>query len=218
MSSEQLAVGSILQSAIRYVTTSSDKLLLFTIGHSNHELESFMELIRLHGVTAVADVRSDPYSRYTSQFNREVLSPALARHGIQYVFLGEELGARRTEAECYVDGQASYERIAKTPAFGAGLERIRRGVAEHRIALLCAEKDPLTCHRTILVCRRLRDEPFEIAHILEDGSLETMDSAESRLLDEMHLPQRDLFRSREELLDEAYERRGVKIAFTETES
>ena len=191
--------------------------ILFTIGHSNHESDRFVESLLRHGVTAVADVRSDPYSQYTPQFNREVLTPVLTHHNIQYVFLGNELGARRSESECYVDGQAQYDLIAKTPAFGAGLARLRRGLSEHRIALLCAEKDPLTCHRTILVCRHLRDDPFEIAHILEDGKLETMGDAESRLLDELRLPQRDLFRSREELLDEAYDRRGAKIAYTETE-
>ena len=188
---------------------------LFTIGHSDHEIEPFVDLLQRHGVTAVADVRSHPYSRYLPQFNRETLAGALQRGGIAYIFLGNELGARRTEPECYVDGQARYDRIARTPAFAEGLRQVRRELAEHRLALMCAEKDPLTCHRMILVCRALRSEPIDIVHILADGELESMDDAEARLLDVTGMPSRDLFRSRDELVDEAYERQAERIAYTD---
>ena len=141
---------------------------LYTVGHSNHECEKFLDLLTPHQITAVADVRSQPYSQYTPQFNRETLEAALGRRRIKYVFMGKELGARREERECYVGGQARYDLIAGLPAFLQGLERLRRGAKTQRIALLCSEKDPLACHRTILVCRQLRGE-FAIEHILEDG-------------------------------------------------
>lgn len=185
---------------------------LFTIGHSNLSIEDFIALLNRHGVTAVADVRSSPYSRYTPQFNREPLKLSLSSEGIQYVFLGEELGARRSEEACYVDDVARYDRIAKTEAFQTGLQRLRDGASKHAIALMCAEKDPLTCHRTILICREISQEA-EITHILESGEIESQAQVETRLLKLVGLPTRDLFRSREELVEEAYQRQGDEIAY-----
>src|SRR5436189_261050 len=107
---------------------------LFTIGHSTHEPARFIELLKQHGVRAVADVRSSPYSRFNPHFNRETMKTWLKQAGLWYVFLGVELGARRDEPECYVNGKARYDLIAKTPAFAHGLKRIRVGLSEHRIA------------------------------------------------------------------------------------
>src|SRR5438105_15629252 len=106
---------------------------LYTIGHSDHELEAFVRLLARHGVEAVADVRSVPYSRRTPQFDREGLRAALGQHGIAYLFLGDELGARRAESECYVGGKATYERIATMPRFRAGLERVREAARARRV-------------------------------------------------------------------------------------
>lgn len=187
---------------------------LFTIGHSTQSWEQFLDRLVRHRIDAVGDVRSSPYSARLPQFNREILERALKSAGLHYVFLGNELGARRSERECYVDGIARYDRIARTPAFHAGLDRVRKGVGRFRLALMCAEKDPLECHRTILVCRELRNE-FDIRHILDDGSLENHSDAESRLLVEERVPAEDFFISREELIARAYDRRGGKIAFEE---
>lgn len=185
---------------------------LYTIGHSNWEAAAFLALLKEHGIHAVADVRSSPYSRFSPQFNIDSLRRVLFDNQIQYVFLGEELGARRNEPECYIDDVASYERIATTAAFARGIQRLRTGLAARRIALLCAEKDPLTCHRTILICRQLR-EAVAISHILGPGECETHEQAETRLLKLIGLPERDLFRSRAELLDEAYTKQGEQIAY-----
>ncbi|MCA9252337.1 MAG: DUF488 domain-containing protein [Phycisphaerales bacterium] len=189
---------------------------LFTVGHSTHELSEFLSLLERHRISAVADVRSQPYGRFTPHFNRESLQASLKLAGIHYVFLGTELGARRSERECYLDGKARYELIAKSPAFVAGLSRIRSGIANSRIALMCAEKDPLTCHRTILVCHALRCDELDIQHILADGSLESMNDAETRLLDILGIPAEDLFRTREEILEEAYQRQGERIAYSDS--
>jgi uncharacterized protein (DUF488 family) len=191
---------------------------LFTIGHSDHEMSEFVSLLTRHGVNVIADVRSQPYSRYHMQFNRETFAEELLkRAGIQYVYLGRELGARRAERESYQDRQAHYDLISRLPAFREGLERLRRGLATHRIALLCAEKDPLTCHRTILVCRHLRSELIDIRHILEDGALETNEQAESRLIRTVGLPPADLFWDRSELVEQAYDLQGKRIAYMESE-
>jgi len=187
---------------------------LFTIGHSTHSSEQFLELLRCHCIQAVADVRSSPYSARVPQFSRELLKRSLRKQGIRYVFLGEELGARRSEPECYVEGVARYDRIAKTSAFRNGLQRVMKGLARFRLALLCAERDPLECHRTILVCRHL-EASTQIRHILHDGSLETHSDSESRLLLEERIPADDFFASREALLARAYDQRGSKIAYHE---
>jgi len=194
---------------------STQSRSLLTVGHSNHECDQFLALLQRHQVTAIADVRSQPYSQYTPQFNRETLESALRRRRIQYVFMGNELGARRAERECYLAGQARYELIAKLPLFQAGLERVKRGIETHRVALMCSEKDPLTCHRTILVCRHLR-AAINISHILENGMLESHEQAETRLLTLAGLPEADLFHGRAELIERAYDLQGEQIAFRET--
>jgi uncharacterized protein (DUF488 family) len=188
---------------------------VFTIGHSDHEQQRFVELLRAHHIDAVADVRSSPYSSRFPQFNREALQASLKTTGIRYVFLGDELGARRSETDCYVNGQALYERIAKTPAFQRGIDRVVQGANRMRIALVCAEKDPLDCHRAILVCRHLKTIVPSISHILSDGSVESHEQMEERLLQQFKLTSDDLFRSRAEMLDAAYERHGKRIAYRE---
>jgi uncharacterized protein (DUF488 family) len=190
---------------------------VFTIGHSNLELPKFMALLKQHGIQAIADVRSSPYSQYNPQFNREPLQRVLQEHGIVYVFLGAELGARRPERECYVAGRADYALISRTPAFAHGIDRVIQGAAGMRLALLCAEKDPLECHRCILVSPHLRQRGLNVFHILTDGTLETCEQTESRLLQMFELPERELFRSTDEIVAEAYKLQGEKIAYHEEE-
>src|ERR1700733_10047901 len=155
---------------------------IFTIGHSTHTLEYFLSLLTKHGIQAVGDVRSVPYSQRNPQFNREPLMQRLRAADIAYVFLGKELGARSDNSGCYIDGKVQYNYLAKEPAFLQGLGRLRKGIESHRVALMCAERDPLACHRTILVCRALRSPDLEIDHILADGAVETNVAAEKRLM------------------------------------
>ncbi|MDJ0717251.1 MAG: DUF488 domain-containing protein [Prochloraceae cyanobacterium] len=207
---------------------------LFTIGHSNLSLEEFVGLLKKHEITALADVRSHPYSRYLPHFNLAALKSALPNGGISYVFLGRELGARPDNPDCYVEGKAVYENIAATESFSQGIDRIVKGSQNYTIALMCAEKDPIDCHRTILVCNHLRQFDLDINHILRDGNLESHQQLENRLLDLYQLNpsqalqpvQLSLFdnpptpspskkRSKEEALQEAYTRQGDKIAYVE---
>lgn len=192
--------------------------VVFTIGHSTHSLERLIELLQAHKVTAVADVRSQPYSRLSPYFNREFLRNALKSERIAYVFLGRELGARTDDANCYVDGKVQYDRLARTASFQEGLTRVVNGASRYRIALLCAEKDPLTCHRTILVCRHLVARGLQAAHILGSGRIESHDAALDRLLREVGVDSEDFFRSRDELIAEAYEKRGQQIAYVDRSS
>jgi uncharacterized protein (DUF488 family) len=188
---------------------------VFTIGHSTHSWEKFLELLRRHRIKAVADVRSSPFSQHNPQFNREPLQLALRQQGIAYVSLGNELGARRSEPECYVHGRADYSLIAQMPAFIRGMERIIKGAAKMRLAIMCAEKDPLDCHRCILVSPRLVEKGISVLHIHSDGTLESQAEAERRLAQKFDLAERELFRSTGEILAEAYRRQGTKIAYEE---
>jgi len=186
---------------------------LYTIGHSNHEIAVFLGLLRQHGVTAVGDVRSQPYSRYVPQFSHDALEAALADAGIAYVFLGQELGARSDNPACYQDGKVQFDRLAQEPIFAEGLGRVVQGIERYRIALVCAEKDPLDCHRALLVARRLCETGIAISHIHADGALESHQALESRLLVACKLPEGDLFTSRAEYLADAYRIRGEQIAY-----
>jgi len=195
--------------------TRESSSTLYTIGHSDHSAEKFGELLRRHEITAIADVRSSPYSQRVPHFNRELLARELERLGIRYVFLGLELGARRSEAACYEDGRARYSLIAEAPLFQEGLNRVRGGIEKHRIALMCAEKDPLTCHRSILICRNLKPDLPRIEHILDDGTLEPHEELESRLLDHSGLAEPDLFMTDEERLERAYDWQAERIEYRE---
>lgn len=191
-------------------------LTVYTIGHSTHPAEKVIDLLCRHRISAVADVRSRPYSRMSPQFNRESFAATLKTAGIAYVFLGRELGARSEDRSCYVRGKVQYDLLARTEFFQAGIQRLIQGITKHRVALMCAEKDPLACHRGILVCRNLVARGVGVEHILEDGRIENHDDALSRLLRELGLPEGDLFRSRDEFLEEAYSKRGEQIAYSES--
>jgi uncharacterized protein (DUF488 family) len=186
---------------------------LFTIGHSNHEIGRFLDLLEMNSITAVCDVRSSPYSRYNPQFNRELLQTSLKQRRIAYVFLGNELGPRSEDPACYVDGKVQYSKLAATGNFRSGLERLSTGIKTYRVALMCAEKDPIYCHRMILICRALRKGPLEIENILDDGSLEGLSRTEQRMLLELKLPQLRLFENPEDLIQRAYDTQSDRIAF-----
>ena len=187
---------------------------VYTIGHSTHSQEYFLELLKQHDITALCDVRSGPYSRMNPQFNRENLEEALLAHGIAYRFLGKELGARTNDPTCYLHGKVQYDRLAQTALFQYGLKRIVRGRKDgFRVALVCAEKEPLDCHRTILVARHLAALGIPVTHIHAGGRLETHDAALERLARMLNVPERDMFLSREELLADAYRRQEERIAY-----
>lgn len=186
---------------------------IYTIGHSNGTVDRLLELLRRHGITAVVDVRSQPYSRFNPQFNREDIASFLKKSGIEYVFLGRELGARSDDPSCYRDGRAQYALIARSSLFGSGIERLLAGMERFRVAVMCAEKEPLACHRTILIARHLHERSVRIKHILEDGSLEDHDLLLLRLLAVHGMQEQNLFHTKEELVTIAYEKQAEQIEF-----
>lgn len=188
-----------------------------TIGHSNHSWAEFESLLDRHSIDAVLDVRSSPYSKFSPQFHRDAMDTSLRRSGRGYRFLGRELGARRHEPECYVDRVARYDQIAKLQLFREGINAVLSEAQSRRVALMCSEQDPITCHRMILVCRELGDRAREIVHVLGDGRVETNKEAEDRLLDLLGFPVGDLFQSRDELVEQAYAKQADRIAWVEPE-
>lgn len=187
--------------------------MIFTIGHSTHRIERFIELLQMHGVNEVVDVRSVPHSRFNPQFNRQALTHVLRDNDIGYVFMGNEFGARSKDPECYEDDRVSYEKLAQTESFKHGLERLIAASSIQTMALMCAEKEPLECHRTLLVARALEKSGISTSHILSDGSIEPHAVAMARLKRQLHLPEHDLFRSDAELLEQAYRIQSQRIAY-----
>ncbi len=156
---------------------------LFSVGHSHHELDRFLAIVKPAGVTAVADVRSQPYSRRLPQYNRPELELALTHHGIAYVFLGHELGGRPEDPDLYdADGRADYQHVRRTYLFQQGLDRLARGLESYRIALFCAEEDPLECHRGLMIAPALVEMGLATIHLRGNGSHETTANLEERLL------------------------------------
>ncbi len=188
---------------------------VYTIGHSNHALESFMELLRKHGIDEVIDVRSSPYSRYNPHFNYNALEMALEAAGVAYTFLGGELGGRPADRSCYDDdGRVLYDRLADTDSFQDGISYVLRHADECRTVLMCSEKDPLDCHRALLIAGTLADRGAAVEHIIADGVLETHAAAMDRLMENLKLPPNgDLFRSRDEVIADALTRQARKVAY-----
>ena len=194
---------------------SATEYPVFTVGHSNHPPELFVGLLQRHSVEEVVDVRSSPYSRYSPHFNKDALEGSLENVDIGYVYLGGELGGRPKDRSCYDDdGRVLFDQVAETDPFIDALGVIIRAADERRIALMCAEKEPLECHRTLLVAKALVERGLVIEHILADGGLESHETAMDRLLDSFKLPRNgDMFRDRDETVAEALARQVKKVAY-----
>lgn len=182
--------------------------VVLTIGHSNHSLERFLSLLQGTGVEMVADIRSMPASRRQPQFNKAPLAQALHAAGLSYLWLGRELGGRPADPALFTDGVADYERMAEAASFREAIARVLAEADWLRLALMCAEKEPLDCHRCLLVGRALTAQGADVRHILVDGGIITQAAIEEDLLggDE-------LFPPREERMAAAYKARARKIAF-----
>jgi uncharacterized protein (DUF488 family) len=192
--------------------TSSSPLVL-TLGHSNREWDAFAALVQANQVETLVDVRSMPASRRYPWFNRERLEDGLAAIGVGYRFLGDRLGGRPKDGVCYAGGAVDYARVAATSAFREGLDELAGLAREKRCCLLCAEKDPLDCHRAILVARHLAPKGFTIAHIHDAAKVESQREFEQRLFAADDAPLLSDVEDSRARLALAYNHRGRKIAF-----
>lgn len=145
--------------------------VLHTIGHSSHSQADFFQLLSMHRIQVLVDVRSQPYSRYADQFNKPMIEQAAKDRGLSYLFLGREMGGRPKDDDYYdAENRVLYWKIAATPGFARGLKRLMNGLAKGlRIALMCGEEDPSRCHRRLLIGRVLRRHGVEVRHIRATG-------------------------------------------------
>ena len=188
---------------------------IYTIGHSSHPIDTFVLMLQRHRVDEVVDVRSSPYSSYMPHFNSEVIGRVLDQIGVRYVFSGRELGGRPMDPSCYgLDGRVRYDKVANTDQFDHSIRDLTRWANGRRLALMCTEKDPLDCHRALLVAQSLVAYEVDVEHILADGSLENHDDALDRLAISFKLPPNgDMFRDRAAVIEEAIARQTKKVGY-----
>ena len=191
----------------------------YTIGYVSYSLPEFIAVLKKYGIDAVADVRTVPYSRFRPDFNCGVLAEQLKAGEILYVPLGKECGARPDDQSCYVNGRVRFDLLASTGLFRNGIRRLKNGLERYCIGIMCAEQDPIQCHRYILVARELsRQSPgLEVINILADGKTETMKETELRLLKKYGLDADEIpgvGKSFPDRLGEAYAMQGDKISYS----
>jgi len=198
-------------------------MCVYTIGCSTNTSEEFIKLINKYKINCLVDVRSTPFSKYTQQFNKENLQELLKKHKISYIWMGKEFGARREDRSLYSSkGYLDFEKVCTSQEFLSGVNRIQNGLERgYKIVLMCTEKDPIDCHRTILVSKGLDENGIQVKHILPDGSLCNKDEIEERLLD-MYFKNRNQIDidmllgnalTEEEMIAEAYRKRNKDIGY-----
>lgn len=187
---------------------------MHSIGHSSHSWETFSLLLARYNINAIADVRSSPFSGRFPQFSKDEVSSALRTSGIAYVFLGRELGGRPANSALFSGATADYEKMANAPLYKSGIERLIDGQRKFQIATMCSERDPLDCHRCLLVSRSLLSHGIDTHHILDDGSCVTQSMIEDRLLRRVGGGNEDLFLSPEERLQKAYREQSMRVAYS----
>lgn len=195
--------------------------ILYTIGHSQHEVGYFVEMLKTHSVNYVIDVRSTPYSQYASNYNRENIKTSLKKVGIEYAYMGKYFGARPEDMHLYTkDGYLDFEKTRKSLKFQNGMWNVIKGIkAGNKVALMCTEKYPIECHRAIMVARTFYEANIGVEHILPDNSLESQEELNEQLMD-IYFPDRyqvSLFseknKSDEKCLQEAYKLQNRKIGY-----
>ena len=144
---------------------------VFTIGHSNQTAAEFVALLVKHNIERLVDVRSKPYSRF-NHFNRELLTVRLVGLGIEYLYLGDQLGGHPDKDELYVNGRVAYERVAELSGFRRGIKLVAEESEQHCLVLMCTEEDPTQCHRHPLLALALLERSVQVHHLRRDGSVQ----------------------------------------------
>ena len=192
-------------------------LTIYTIGHSTREAEEFVKILYHYRITLVADVRSKPFSKYCPQFNKDIIQQKLIHSGIEYLFLGKELGARPEYKDYYVNNKVSFDKLKSSTSFKKGISRLIEEAKNKDIAIMCSEKEPVNCHRSILVSRVLEEEGIEVKHIINKTEILDRVDFEEKLLEKFKI-QKTLFdteSSRKTNINEAYKKQEQIISYEE---
>jgi uncharacterized protein (DUF488 family) len=161
--------------------SDNSRQIIYTVGYAGHDRDSLLGLFKAHGITAVADIRTFKRSSYWTAFDSDSFGPFLREQGIAYVFMGDVMGGKPQIPDLYPDGQLNYGLMASRPDFKSGIERLVAGAGKYRICLMCAEKDPLDCHRTLLIAPALKEAGFDLRHLVE-GRVEDQSETEARMI------------------------------------
>lgn len=193
---------------------------VYTIGYSGFKIDDFIKTLKGNNISLVIDVRSTPYSRYYTDYNKENLSIMLEKSHIYYRNYVSEFGARQGERKYYPNGYLDFEMFSKSESFLSGVEKLKKSMEKnYTFALLCSEKDPIKCHRTILVSRAFHIAGYKIIHLMDNGTYVTQEDIEERLLN-MFFPDREQINmfaptlSKQEYLDESYKKQNKNIGYT----
>lgn len=191
--------------------------VIFTVGHSNYEADKFIKILHSHSIEMLIDIRSAPYSKYCSQFDKDVIELILINNGIKYIFLGSELGARPKDENCYISGRVSFVRLKDSEHFKRGILSVIEQSSKYRIAIMCSEKEPINCHRAILISRVLEQQGHTIKHILDENELLDHKELEAQLLKKFKIEKTlfDTESSGQLNLQEAYQEQEKMISYQE---
>ena len=194
---------------------------IFTIGYTGFDIQNFIDTLKNHEINVVIDVRSSPYSERYPSYNKNTLETKLKENGIYYRNYVSEFGARQENKKFYSgEGYLDFELFAKSEQFLSGVEKIKNSISKgYKVVLLCAEKEPIQCHRTILVSRAFSDAGYNIVHLMPNNQSKSQKKIEHELLDKFfpNRCQMSLFSttvmSDEECLIEAYRIQNKKIGY-----
>lgn len=185
--------------------------IIYTIGHSNLDLDKFIHLLKKFKISLVLDVRSQPFSKRHPQFNKDRITLNLERANISYKYRGDKLGGRPKNQAYYIKDVVSYQLLSSDAEYCGAIKELISIASEKNVALMCSEKDPINCHRALLIGRSLKEKNIRVLHILSDGGIESQEDIEMKLLGE-DSGQRSIFGT-EEMLDSAYKLQSEKVAF-----
>ncbi|WP_330694231.1 DUF488 domain-containing protein [Intestinibacter bartlettii] len=199
------------------------KIEIYTLGHSNYPFDKFIEILKRYNINCVVDIRGIPYSKYNTQYNKEVLQSNLRKLGYTYIYMADEFAAKRKNKISYnKEGYADFEKVVLEDAFKKGIERLKVGCSKnYKIVLLGAMQDPIRCHRAILMGRELIKAGFDVKHIMHEGCLKTQDELEEQLLEKYFEGRNQLTidsllgndMSREDMIKECYKLANKEIGY-----
>mgnify|MGYP000989922132 FL=1 len=199
------------------------KIEIYTLGHSNYPFDKFIEILKKYDINCVVDIRSTPYSKYNTQYNKEFLHETLKNLGYTYIYMADEFGAKRKTKVSYNDeGYADFDKVILEDEFKRGIERLKVGCAKnYKIVLLGAMQEPIRCHRAILLGKELIKAGFDVKHIMHEGDLKVQSELEEQLLEKYFEYRNQLTIdsllgnaiSREDMIKEGYKLANKEIGY-----